>query len=182
MQHHILWIQYSLDQGESIEDADAHTRGCTHRNTHAHSHRVRFYMDPPPSPPPLKWHKCIWILCLKCACLALIAHQAAGPLQGKDKTHLLRWLSGSGRFFLTNRILLTINYANTLYHYGTSTLPFSGDHKLLFEYFNIKNLSLPAGEQSNISISIMGKPPHSLNLGFIYSALFPSTPHRKMQK
>lgn len=78
---------------------------------------------------------------------------------------------------ISNRILLTINYGNNFHHYGTSTSPFSEDHKLLSEYFNIKNVSLPAGEQSSFSISLMGKRPCSLNLGFIFSALFPSTLH-----
>lgn len=91
---------------------------------------------------------------------------------------MIQWF----RQAFSDRILLTINYTNTLHHYGTSALPFSGDHKLLFAYFNIKNLSLPAEEQSSISISLMEKLLHSLNLGFIYSALFPSTQHRKMQE
>lgn len=59
---------------------------------------------------------------------------------------------------LSKRILLTINYTSTLHHYGTSTLPFSGDHELLLQYFNIKNPSLLAGEQSSTSTSLM-KPP-----------------------
>lgn len=88
---------------------------------------------------------------------------------------MIQWL----RQLLSNGILLTINYTSTLHHYETFTLPFSGDHKLILEYFNIKNPSLLAGEQSSTSTSPM-KLPCSLNLGFIYSALLLSILHRKM--
>lgn len=60
----------------------------------------------------------------------------------------------SGRQIPFGRTPLTINY--TSYHYAPLPCRFSGDHKVLFEYLNIKHVITLVGEQSHASIPLTG--------------------------
>lgn len=69
-----------------LAGADAHPGTCAHTQSHGK------ILPGPTSPamPSEVTKTCTNPLCLKCAHLALIEPQGAGPLQGKDKTKLLR--------------------------------------------------------------------------------------------
>lgn len=60
----------------------------------------------------------------------------------------------SGRQIPFDRTPLTLNY--TSFHYVPLPCRFSGDHKALFEYLNIKHVIMLVGEQSHASIPLTG--------------------------